>query len=87
MHIQRPSPNKKLGDSLLKTGTATESAIQKALTGDPDAPTAMLGEFDLDAKAVSLLSPDFMRAMRVIPIPITWIAKSADGIVTATGRK
>ncbi|MFI4938826.1 MAG: GspE/PulE family protein [Burkholderiales bacterium] len=68
LHLQQSSPDKKLGDILLETGAATESAIQSALLEELDVPTVLLGEFDLDPKAASLLSADMVRDMRVIPL-------------------
>lgn len=68
LYLKKKSPEKRLGEILVDICATTQPEIQSALLAELAWPTVLLGEFDFDPQAISLLTADMARDLGVIPL-------------------
>ncbi|MFI4889283.1 MAG: GspE/PulE family protein [Steroidobacterales bacterium] len=66
--VQENHPAARLGSVLVATGEINEDELYRGLSEQLGVVYVRLGEFDVDAAALSCLTPDIARARRVLPL-------------------
>ncbi|MBR7799427.1 GspE/PulE family protein [Undibacterium fentianense] len=68
LSIVRHSDSKKLGEVLLESNLLTKESLEKALLDQLDIPSLVLDQFEFEAQALILITPEIAQRYQVLPV-------------------